>query len=143
MVVGDKIKIKKKTGLIEPGTIFTVKKFGNYGFIFENEDTEGYMTFDNSDIFEVITERKNKNEWKHYDQVVIDVGGHEILFNVDRRIVQKRIQLRTTVGKNVLVAESVCAPEDKFDEESGTKLATIRLVSKIYGAIAEMIAEEM
>jgi len=152
MVVGDKIKLVKPTGLLkDEGAIFEVTHINEHGFIFSDGETIGYSSYEYADYFEVITEEKKSvwTEWEYYDTLGINPTGDDldpedyILFNVYERCNGRKVQLETPFGNKMIRAEASCSPQDKFDEESGIRLATVRLTAKIYEALAGAIAGEM
>lgn len=151
MKIGD-IYISKPDNylILVPGEKFEVMKISasKYTLKHVNSDIRVYVTpekFNNA--FE--EEKPKWTEWAYLDTIGISPSGDDliaedhVMFDIYERCNGRKVQLETHLGKKMIRAEASCSPQDKFDEDAGIRLATVRLSAKIYEALAEEIAGVM
>lgn len=136
--------------LLVPGERFKVMEKSLYSYLLKHLGSEVCVRVKPENINKAFEEEKPKwTEWAYLDTIGISPSGDDliaedhVMFDIYERCNGRKVQLETHLGKKMIRAESSCSPQDKFDEEAGIRLATVRLSAKIYEALAEKIAGEM
>lgn len=148
----DKIYITKPNNclLLVPGEKFKVVEKSLYSYLLKHLSSKVSVRVKPEDINNAFEEEKSKwTEWAYLNTIGISPSGDDliaddhVMFDIYERCNGRKVQLETHLGKKMIRAEASCSPQDKFDEDAGIRLATVRLSAKIYEALAEEIAGVM
>lgn len=148
----DKIYITKPNNclLLVPGEKFKVVEKSLYSYLLKHLGSKVSVRVKPEDINNAFEEEKSKwTEWAYLNTIGISPSGDDliaddhVMFDIYERCNGRKVQLETHLGKKMIRAEASCSPQDKFDEDAGIRLATVRLSAKIYEALAEEIAGVM
>lgn len=146
LIVGSKIKLKKKMGVFDNiGEICEVTDIQEGGVIcFKFGGCHlGCMSYDEYEKYFEKVETPVKRTWSNWslahELTFIDIKGNEKTIKYQYRDNGKRVQVRS----GVLKAGSSCYDEDEFSLSSGLVLAEMRLVVKYLDNQVKLIAKSM
>lgn len=145
ILVGDKIKLVKEIpdGFNKIGQIFRISHIDNGHITFYLDDTiAGCMSYDE---FEKYFEKVEKREWSDWSirkgESAYDpfTGGVYPISSLSFRTNGKKVQVRYCGYK----AEATCCSGDKFNIDTGFKLAKCRLIAKMIAGQVDAYAKSL
>ena len=151
LVVGSKIKLKKKMGAFDNiGEICEVTDILEGGVIcFKFGGCHlGCMSYDEYEkYFEKVEDapvKRTWSEWERRNNIVLTLDKQRCGFSYSVRTNGKKVQLKIETGKNDTIrSEASCNKNDKFDFNKGLELAKRRLIVKFLAKKVEDYAKLM